>query len=62
MAVDPGRPVMVPPPQPSLPYAGNLATTGSAGAPLLAGAGAAAAVIGGGQVFAVRRRSASKSA
>ncbi|MFF7225663.1 hypothetical protein ACIP4T_00395 [Streptomyces massasporeus] len=41
---------------------GNLATTGSDGTPLLAGAAAAAAVLGGGLVFAVRCRSASKSA
>ncbi|MBB4714879.1 hypothetical protein BJ965_004761 [Streptomyces luteogriseus] len=41
---------------------GSLATTGSDGAPLLAGAAAATAVIGGGLVFAVRRRSAAKSA
>ncbi|MEU1317504.1 LPXTG cell wall anchor domain-containing protein [Streptomyces tibetensis] len=41
---------------------GSLATTGSDGTPLLAGAAATAAVLGGGLVFAVRRRSASKSA
>ncbi|MFF5366592.1 LPXTG cell wall anchor domain-containing protein [Streptomyces sp. NPDC013187] len=41
---------------------GSLATTGSDGTPLLAGAAATAAVIGGGLVFAVRRRSAAKSA
>ncbi|MFI6852595.1 LPXTG cell wall anchor domain-containing protein [Streptomyces sp. NPDC050416] len=35
---------------------GNLASTGSDGTPLLAGAAAATAVIGGGLVFAVRRR------
>ncbi|MFJ4541672.1 LPXTG cell wall anchor domain-containing protein [Streptomyces tibetensis] len=41
---------------------GSLATTGSDGTPLLAGAAATAAVLGGGLVFAVRRRSASESA
>ncbi|MFH9584254.1 hypothetical protein ACH4LS_03810 [Streptomyces luteogriseus] len=41
---------------------GSLATTGSDGAPLLAGAAAAIAVIGGGLVLAVRRRSAARSA
>ncbi|MFF7893516.1 hypothetical protein ACFZDI_16755 [Streptomyces sp. NPDC007907] len=41
---------------------GSLATTGSDGTPLLAGAAAAAAVTGGGLVLAVRRRSAARSA
>ncbi|WP_246111806.1 LPXTG cell wall anchor domain-containing protein [Streptomyces hawaiiensis] len=41
---------------------GNLATTGSDGTPLLAGAAATAAVLGGGLVLAVRRRNATKSA
>ncbi|WP_031140029.1 MULTISPECIES: LPXTG cell wall anchor domain-containing protein [Streptomyces] len=41
---------------------GNLAATGSDGTPLLAGAAATAAVLGGGLVLAVRRRNATKSA
>ncbi|MFE7902859.1 LPXTG cell wall anchor domain-containing protein [Streptomyces sp. NPDC057424] len=41
---------------------GNLASTGSDGTPLLAGAAVSAAVIGGGLVYVVRRRGAAKSA